>query len=236
MFSSNSAKVLLVCLFFPTFFSACYFREKAESETPAPTPPVAKELKSDAPFSTKEPENFQAELIVTANGAEDKTFAARSGGRRLSIYNFGKKNQFSIVQTADGKSFALIKDKKIYAENVGENVAAETENPFAFLTDEWLSQKSDAKFERLGAENDLTKYRAVLGENGKSEALIWIDEKIGLPVKQEFYSVSGEQKTLNFTFEIKNFASPVNDNIFEISPDFRKVPIEEFRRILQSED
>ena len=235
MLSSKSAKVVVVCFLIPTFISACFLRQNAAGEMP-PTPFLVEELKSDVPFSAKEPEKFQAEFVVSTGGAEDKTFAARNGVRQLFTFNFGKKNQFSVLQTGDGKSITFIKDKKVYVENSGESVARAAENPFDFLTTEWLNQKADAKFEKLGAENSFMKYRAVLGERGKSEVLIWVDEKIGLPVKQEFYSVTGEQKTLTATFEIKNFSPQADDNLFEIPKDFRKITIEEFRKILHSEE
>ena len=140
------------------------------------------------------------------------------------------------MQTADNKTFQVIPAKKIYAEILSESGVSSGENPFDFLTTEWLNQKTDAKFEKLGAENDLTKYRAVFDENAKSEALIWIDEKIGLPVKQEFYSISVEQKTLNFTFEMKNFKSQTDESLFEIPKNFQKVTIEEFRQVLKGEN
>lgn len=234
MFLLNSAKVLLVCFSVATLFSACCFRQNAEDETPAPTPFAAEDLKSDIPFLNKEPENFQAEFIVTADGKTDKTFAARNGGNRRFDYNSGEKNQFSSVQTADGKIFLTLKDKKIYAEPLTDSKVSDAENPFDFLTTELLNQKADVKFEKLGAENGLTKYRAILGGNGKSEVLIWVDEKIGLPVKQEFYSTSGEQKTLNFTFEMKNFKSQTDENLFAIPKDFRQVSIKEFQTSLRS--
>lgn len=235
MLLSNSAK-LLSCFFALTLFSACYSRQNVESETPAPPPFAVEELKSDVPFSSREPENFQAEFIVTANGKTDKTFAARNGGKRRFDYNVGEKNQFSVVQTADGKGFLILKDKKLYAENSTESGVSAAENPFDFLTTELLNQKADVKFEKLGAEDGLTKYRAFLGESGKSEVLIWIDEKNGLPVKQEFSSLNGEQKTINFTFEMKNFKPQTDENLFEIPKDFRKVSIKEFQTSLRSEN
>ncbi len=236
MLSSRSAKFLVICFLLPTFFSACFLRQNASGEMPSPTPFVVEELKSNVPFSNKEPENFQAEFIVSTGGAEDKTFAARRGEKQIFTYNFGKKNQFSVLRSGDGKSLPFIKDKKVYVENSAANLALAMENPFDFLTTEWLNQKSDAKFERLGEENGSTKYRAILGERSKSEVLIWIDEKISLPVKQEFYSVNGDQKMLTATFEMKNFAPQADDNLFEIPKDFRKVTIEEFRKILHSEE
>ncbi|MBA3631319.1 MAG: hypothetical protein H0W58_00670 [Acidobacteria bacterium] len=219
-----------------TLSLACRFWQKAESEMPTPTPFVAEEIESKIPFSTKEPENFQAEFVVTTGGKEDKTFAARSGENRRYDYNVGEKNQFSVVKTADNKSFLIFKDKKIYAENLNNAIAQTAENTFDFLTTEWLNRKADAKFELLGAENGLTKHRVVLGENENSESIIWVDEKIGLPVRQEFYSTGGEQRMLNFTFEMNNLKLQTDADLFSIPKGFRKVSVEEFRKILQSKD
>lgn len=236
MLSLNSAKVLSVTFFALTLFSACRLWQKAESETPSsPTPFVAEEIKSEIPFSTKEPENFQAEFVVTTNDKEDKTFAARKGGNRRYDFNFGEKNQFSDVQTADNKNFLIFKDKKIYAENYNNAAAQTAENPFDFLTTEWLNQKTNAKFSNIGAENGLAKYRVILGDNQNSESIIWVDEKIGLPVKQEFYNTGGEQNTLNFTFEMKNFKPQADTSLFEIPQNYKKVSLDEFRKILQKE-
>ncbi|MDQ3180255.1 MAG: hypothetical protein M3Q33_07015 [Acidobacteriota bacterium] len=237
MLSSNSAKVFFISLLAFTVFSSCRWWQKAENETPTPTPFVAEEIKSGIPFSTKEPENFQAEFVFTAPGErEDKTFAARGDNVRRYDYNYGQKTQVSMVQTADSKSFLLFRDKKVYAENSNNEIVQSAENPFDFLTTEWLNQKADAKFESLGAENEVLKYRVILGANQKSESIIWVDENIGLPVKQEFYSTDGEQRTLNFTFEMKNFKLQADADLFEVPKDFRKVSVEDFRRILQSKN
>ena len=236
MLSSNSAKVFFISFLALTLFSACRFWQKAENESPTPTPFVAEEIKNGIPFATKEPENFQAEFVVTTGDKEDKTFAARNGDNRRYDYHYEQKTQISVVQTADNKSFLVFNDKKIYAENSNNATIQNAENPFDFLTTEWLNQKTDAKFESLGAENSFVKYRVIFGENQMSESIIWVDEKIGLPVKQEFYSVNGEQSILNFAFEIKNFKPQTDAGLFEVPKDFRKVSVEDFRKILQSEN
>ncbi len=236
MLSSNSAKVFFISFLAFTLFSSCRWWQKAENETPPPTPFVAKEIKSGIPFATKEPENFQAEFVVMTGETEDKTFAARSSNNRRYDFNYGQKTQISVVQTADDKSFLVFQDKKIYVENSNNEIIQTAENPFDFLTTEWLNQKADTKFEQLGAESGLMKYRVNLGGNQNSESIIWVDENIGLPVKQEFYSINGEQRILNFTFEMKNFKPQADAVLFEVPKDFRKVSAEEFRKILQSEN
>lgn len=236
MLLSNSAKVFFISLLALLLFSSCRLWQKAENKTPAPTPFVAEEIKSEIPFATTEPETFQAEFVVTADGKEDKTFIARNGNLRRYDFNYGQKIQVSVVQTADGKSFVVFQNKKIYAENSKDATAQSLENPFDFLTTEWLNQKADARFERLDAENGFMKYRVSLGDNQIAESIIWVDENTGLPVRQEFYSTSGEQRSLNFTFEMKNFKPQTDALLFEVPKDFHKVSVEEFHKILQSEN
>ena len=226
--------MLFILLLALTIFSACAFRQ-AESETNSPPISIG-ETKSEVPFATKEPDNFQAEFVVSISGAEDKTFVARNNLNRRYDYNYGEKNQFSVIQTADGKSFLVLTEKKIFSENTGNAVKKNFGNSLDFLTTEWLNEKPDAKFENLGAESGFVKYRVIFGDNQKSEAIVFVDEKTGLPFKQEFYSLEGEQKTLYFTFEIKNFQPQADKTLFVIPKDFRKIPVEEFRRILHSEN
>lgn len=236
MVSSNSNKVFFISFLAVTLFSSCRWWQKAESQTPSPTPFVAEEIKNGIPFTNTEPESFQAEFVISTGDKADKTFVARVGDNRRNDYNYGQKNQVSVVQLADNKYFLTFNEKNIYAENSTNAVFETAENPFDFLTTEWLNQKSDAKFETLGTENGIQKYRVILVGNQMAESIIWVDDALNLPVKQEFYSINGEQRTLNFTFEMKNFTTKVDSVLFEIPKNFRKVSIEEFQKIIKSEN
>lgn len=224
--------VLLLAL---TLFPACsYWR--SESETVSPVSYDVGELQSAVPFSTKEPEIFQSEIIVSTGGVDDVTFVARNESNRRYDYNYGAKKQLTVIKTAEGESFTLLPSKKVYAEIIAGNAPSASGNLIDSLTTEWLNVKPDSKFEALGTENNLVKYRAVFGDQGKSEAIIFVDEVLSLPVRQEFYTLEGEQKTLNYTFELKNFQLRAQNELFTVPPEFRKVTVEEFYRILHSED
>ncbi len=235
MFSFNFIKFLGVCAFILAASSACRFWQKIGGATPTPTPFVAEELKSEIPFSTKEPENFQVEIVITAGGSENKIFTARSGNNRRFDYNSGAKNQVSLLQT--DKNYLLLPGKKIYTENAPDVFAA-SENWTDFLTVEWLNSKTDVVFSSEGKENNLAKYRAIFGaaENAKSESMIFVDESFGLPVRQEFYSREGEQKTLTMTVELKNLKLEAEAGLFAVPKDYKKVSNEEFRSVLKKEN
>jgi hypothetical protein len=56
------------------------------------------------------------------------------------------------------------------------------------------------------------------------------------PVKSEFYGFEGDQKILKFSVEMKNVKLLVEDSVFQIPVDYRKVSIEDFRTILDKEN
>jgi len=233
MFSSNLTKFFAVFALIFSLFSGCRFWQKTNEANSSPTPAVSDDLKSAIPFSTKEPEQFQAEIVVTANETERKTFVARNGANRRYDFNFGAKNQLTNLQT--DKNYLISPEKKIYAETgAAQSISADDwEN---FLTTEWLNQNHEASFEKLETIDNITKYRVRLGASVSSEMLISIDEQLGLPVKQEFYAVSDEQKVLTYAVELKNLKLKTDENLFAVPTDFKKVSAEEFRKILQNQE
>ncbi len=233
MFSFNLTKFFVLFVLILLLFSACRFWQPGGAETSDKTAPVSADLKSEIPFVTKEPAQFQAEIVVTANETERKTFVARNGTNRRYDFDFGAKNQLTNLQT--DKNYLILNEKKIYAETVAAQTVS-TDDWTNFLTTEWLSEKADANFEKLETIDNLTKYRVKLGESDQSEILISIDEQIGLPIKQEFYGITGGQKILTYSVELKNLKLQTDENLFTIPTDFRRVAIEEFRKILRSSE
>jgi hypothetical protein len=233
MFASNFTKFFLFFALIFSLFSGCGFRQPgAEMNSPA-TPAVSEELKSGIPFSNKEPEQFQAEIVVTAGGAARRGFVARNGAARRWDFNFGAKNQLTALHT--DKNYLILPARKIYTENASPEAAA-SDDWTNFLTTEWLNEKRDASFEKLEPAENLTRYRVRLDDGGASEIFVYVDETLGLPVRQEFYALGGEQKTLVYSFELKNAKLETDANLFAIPPDCKKVAAQEFRQILQSNE
>lgn len=238
MFSGNTKKLLTAATLIPLFFSACYFRQKPEAAPPTPTPFVVDETSSELPFSTKEPEIYQAEIItrIYANGekTERKIFTARNGTRRLTIFNLGEKTEISALNYGNDLLLSALPAEKIYTENnLAANASVNSSDDF--LTTEWLNAKDDAAFEKLETENNLTKFRARLNDSENSETLIYFDENLKIPVRQEFYIIDNEQKTLEFSVEVNNFKTETDEKFFELPKDFRKVSAKEFQEIIWQE-
>lgn len=230
MFAPNRIIFFLACVL---CFSSCGWRAAKSEDAPAAAPFAAEELKSAVPFATKEPENFQAEFVIVANDSQNKIFTARAGNRRRYDYDSGASNQLTVLQTGAGQNFLLLPRDKIYAENFTSQTSPAEKNPQNFLTSELLNQKPDADFKRLGAENGLTKYAVRLNDSDAAETIIFVDEQIDLPVRQEFYTTKDGQRILTYTVEMRNFKSPADENLFEVPKDFRKVSIEILRAAIR---
>ena len=235
MFSSNLTKFFVLAGLIFLLFAGCRFWQKTNDANSDQAPPVADDLKSEIPFATREPERFQAEIVVTANETERRTFVARSGANRRWDFNFGAKNQITNLQT--DKNYLILPGRKIYVEKTASAAFAEPDDWADFLTTEWLSAKREAKFEKLETNGNLTRYRVDLGSPASTEIFIYIDETLGFPVRQEFYAVAaGGQKTLAYLFELKNLKLETDGDVFTLPADYKKVSAEEFGKISNSEE
>ena len=218
------------------FAASCGYWQGNSNITPAPAAPfVAEELKSGIPFASKEPGVYQAEIVLTtyAGGekSERKIFTARSGAKLRSDY----ENNVSFLQSDGNIKYLINNGRKVYAESqITSGAAGDSGNTIKdFLTAEWLNEKRGAKFENLGAENGLTKYRVSLTDapNKDSETLIFVDENLKIPVRQEFYATNDGQKVLVFSMEMRNIKLEADDKLFELPKDYRKISPNEFQKM-----
>ena len=239
MFFSKPFKFLVV---FPFLLcQACGFWQNSENKNAdaASKPFAAGKLKTEIPFASKEPDVYQAEIVLTDYASGEKTerkiFTARRGAALRCDY----ENKISFLQSGDGARFSINSGKKIYTENStnSANRDGNGETIKEFLTAEWLSEKRGATFENRGAENGLTKYLARLEDapNKDSEVLIYVDENLKIPVRQEFYATSGGQKILVFSMELRNVKLEADDKLFELPKDYRKVSASEFQKTIRQE-
>jgi len=239
MFLLESIKIPVI--FAVIFCQACSFWQSSESRNTNASSAAftAEELKTGIPFSSKEPDVYQVEIVLTnyAGGekSERKIFTTRNGAKFRCDY----ESKMSFLQLSEGVEFSIYHGKKIYAQNqTNSGAASETgETIKDFLTAEWLNEKRDAAFENLGSVNGSIKYRVSLEDapNAASETLVYVDESLKIPVKQEFYATNGEQKTLVFSMELRNLKLEADDKLFELPKDYRKVSSNEFQKIIWQE-
>ncbi len=217
MFLSNPAKSFLACSLVLIISAGC--GSGPDNRNTGLT--IVPEIKSEFPFSTKEPENFQCEMIVTAAETVRTTFIAKKGSKRRIDYDFGTASQRSFLQT--DKDYIISYAKKIYAEIAPSQNSGTAENVWDEFTSRLLNGRGQAQIEEIGTEGNLRIYKIIIGESSFSEILIYVDPAIGIPVKQEFFSVNGDQKALQYSVEFKNLVLEIDDGLFEIPKNFQKV-------------
>lgn len=222
MNSSNRSKIIFVVSLLIIMGGACRFWDNSDSPNNSDSP-IA-DVQTNVPFETKEPETFQAEIVVSNYIGDKKTkrkyFVAKKEDKNLIIFDYESKRETVNLQT-DRDTLYLINRKQKSFRKLTRGKARENQNELEnFLTTKMLSEKIGAEFENLGVTNDLTKYRVTLAESKKTEIYIFIDEELKIPVKQEFYSIKDGKQILNYVIEVKDLKTDVNDNLFDLPTDY----------------
>jgi len=228
-------------------------RKIASQKEAIPAPAKTTEFRSVPPFSTKEPERYQAMRIITSVEYKDasgssplttigKTLIARDGDKRREEYDSGSGKTLVYLEIPDGH-FIISPAHKVYADlNAagGENNTGPLALPGTpdFSPERLLNETpSVARYENLGGERinerNTTKYRVTArdtnnGAGYASVTLIWIDDALGLSVRSETSSTAGEHPA-TLTVELRDLKETVDPRIFELPKDYRKV---DYRRFL----
>lgn len=215
---------------------------------------AANETSTTPPFSTKEPDRYQATMVITGSfgGASGVQGASATTNREIAVARDGQNRRVdtepspgmkvSFLQTAAG-SYILMPEQKVYAEfNMGGNSSQATPD---FSPDKLLNQvPGGARYEKLGTEQingrATTKYRVTLSthnndaQNETAESLIWIDDALGMPVKSET-SISGSNAS-KYSMEVRDIKEQVDPSLFELPADYKKVDYRDIIRQMMSSE
>jgi hypothetical protein len=198
------------------------------------------------PFSTKEPERYQAIRItsVAETGASENSslaqsnqvLIARDGEKRREEYSVGASGPIVHLQIPAGR-FLLLPASRMYADlsrashetDPGKGFLDSADHSVELSPDQLLNDAhAPATYETLGTETlagrPTTKYRVdvVTGTQSQNETLIWIDEALGMPVRSETMSKSSGH-SLKVTMELKDVKLEVDERLFSWPSDYRKV-------------
>ena len=126
---------------------------------------------------------------------------------------------------------ALLQTDKEYVIDIGRGLYAETAagsgGDFGELTHELLNTGQRSEFEETGREGSVVRYLVHPADSETSEIAVQYDESIGMPIKQEFFSIVGAGRMLQFTVEIVNFRTETDAALFSIPASYRKVSMNE---------
>lgn len=213
MFLSTPAKIFHATCFLSIVFAGCSLWRSTGNSASAPPP----EPKSDYPFDAREPQVFQAEIVVRTGESERRTFVARDGYKRRMDFDVGTDNQRAVLIT--DKEYLLYFKRKVFEEHELSSNLAEYYEP---LTAEMLSMRDYVSFKEIRRTGSVVEFTAHVNESVNSEVQIVFDESIGLPVKQEFYSIEGDQRKLQYSVELMNFDTSVDEGTFQIPVGFKR--------------
>jgi hypothetical protein len=215
MLLSNSAKSFLICGFVLLGICACNWWQGSGPGTGGD--PAARDR---IPFSTAEPETFQCDVVRSEGDHEQRTFYARKG--ISSRYDISSSE--TVLQT--DKGYRLNNEKRIYAELPAGDPSAVEPDFLADMTFSALKQNRNARFEALGNDSGFSKYDVTLEGSDNAKASIYVDEKNGLVMKEEFFSTRGqadESAKPIFVFELRNVKMDVDDSVFTIPAGYKKL-------------
>jgi hypothetical protein len=193
-----------------------------------PTQPVVNngvitvpDQKSEFPFPVKEPETYQAEVVVATGGIEDRFFIARKGDLwRRDHFDSGKR-VITEMRSTDGV-YLIDHRKKVYAIEpaAGRDVAGFDPKSVSFFRG-----KEYREFDEIEHDGGLIRYQGRKGETSQDDILISVDETSGMIVREEFTSPAGD----GFVYELKGLKLEADDALFQIPAGYRKVKLDEIR-------
>jgi len=219
MILTKSRYVLLTVLFCAFIFPGCGSQPKNENTAPAAN------QTSDLPFSTKEPPVYQGDFYTGTSDYQNHWFVARKGDNwRVDFYRDGTK---AWSQLKTDKVYYLDHKKKIYAAEpmTNDNSAVQSQY-FTTLLSGFFKGKEYHHVDDLGREGDLKKYKVRPDDASSDEIYLYVDEKTGIVVKQEFLAhneMDGNASIARYTSEIKDFKTEVDESSFQIPPDYKYV-------------
>lgn len=214
MLLSNPFKYFLLVCFIALSLQACGSSQSNENRPANIIVPTTGEF----PFSTKEPEIYQAELTVDSGAFRDKWVVARKKASwRIDFFDNGEPSRTQLNSDA---VYLIDHKRKIFTTNAG------TGDPVNELTDQFFKGKEYRKFEETSREGSVVKYK-IARTNGKGDVLISVDEETGVMMRQEF-AASGEG-AIAFVYEVKDLKLEVDDSVFQIPAGYKKVTWNEFQ-------
>ena len=216
MFLSNPVKIFHAAWLLSIVFAGCTVWRSDPNPTTLASAPT-----TDFPFSIREPEIFQTEILIRIGENERRIFMARNVDKRRIDYDVGTDYQRAVLIT--DKEYVLTFKRKEYSERPLTSGLASVDST---LTGQLVNARDYSDFEEVGKDGSVIRYTARVNDGTASEIMIFFDQSIGLPVKQEFYSIEGEARTLQYSFELRGFKTDVDDSVFLVDKEFRKVSSE----------
>ena len=199
----------------------------AANNTPAPAIEVEK---TDPPYPNKEPEKYQTEIWQTTAEGTDKFLVARDGAKWRIDSAYGSPDQVTTIHT--DRDLVLSFAAKIYSEYPVGHGFDERADTINAMTRGMLNAKEKAAFEKEGTDGGLTKYKVAADAGKTIETLVYVDEKLGVPVKKEVYKTEDGHRVLDYSVQLSGFKTEVDASLFTLPKGFTQVSQDAMKKSL----
>ncbi len=214
---SNAPKYFLFGAFLLISTAACGSSGNGSNSPPASIPEPPRSI----PFATKEPDVYSAGLVVITGGSERKFAIVRDNTRLRIDFEVGTPAHRVFIRTSE--LYLVDPLNKRFADISGADDPYFGPEFVMDLANQLLTAKIYSDFEEIGTRDGLLVFRTVLNGSTTSEVLVLFDKLLGMPVRQEFYSVEAENRTMMYAVELRDFSTSIDAAAFEIPKDFRRV-------------
>lgn len=256
---NRALRARLLLVFFASsgglMLQACRGSQSTENSANGSASPGIATL-TKPPYSTREPERYQAIRLMTSSSSNSttapsdqmsKVLIARDGEKRREEYISPADERIVYLEIPAGR-FVLLPASKLYADLLATQNESGIFDPVdesaVVSTDELLNEAHDAaKYQILGTEvigeRPTSKYRVTTAKapgetNARGETLIWVDEALGMPVRSE--TADGVEGSAKVIMELKDLRLEVDQHLFEIPEDYKKVAARLIRERIRRND
>ena len=188
------------------------------------------------PFKTREPERYRAVRTITYTNPAGESKITRTEIARSNLLRRERDSGEPVVllESETGR-FLMLEREKIYADVTGETSVGTEPDDLDNSPERLLHTGSlTSTYEKIGDETiegrATNKYKVSVNNssagNVSIETTIWLDEKIGMPIRSESKASDGSKTVM----ELSQLDLNVDQSLFEIPEDFQKVTPAELRR------
>ncbi|MBK7392405.1 MAG: hypothetical protein IPI64_03765 [Chloracidobacterium sp.] len=210
MFLSNLSRPFLLLIAFTLVMQACGSSQTNQNKEVS----LTGESTSEFPFTVKEPETYQADVVVTAGGTETRWSVARNGEKwRYDIY---AGTAMTVSQIRSDKLYYIDHRKKTFWEMSEKPGTGEISD----IARSFFRGYEHNDFDEVGREGTIIKYKVRPIDKRPGSIVISIDSASGMMVRQEFLAADGG---VQYVYELRNLKLNVDDSTFAIPSDYRKV-------------
>ena len=210
MFLSNLPRPFLLIVAFTLVMQACGSSQTNENKELS----LTGESTSEFPFSVKEPEAYQADIVVTAVGTETRWSVARNGEKwRYDIY---AGSEMTVSQIRSDKLYYIDHRKKVFWEMSEKPGTGEIGD----IARSFFRGYEHNDFDETGREDNIIKYKVRPVDKRPGSIVVSIDTASGMMIKQEFLAADGG---VQYVYELRNLKLSVDDSTFAIPPGYQKI-------------